>query len=71
MSAASILTELQEKLDLSMYGLGKKLGLKSSAHVWMFKNGTRLPSIQTCHKIINLGKEVNMTITLDMLRGQY
>lgn len=70
MNAVSILTELQEKLDLTLYGLGKKLGLKSTGHIYLFKNGVRKPNLITCKKIINLGKEAGMSITLDMLRGE-
>ncbi len=69
MSSVRILTELQQKLGLTMYGLGKQLGLKSSAHGWLFIKGGITPSVATCHKIIKLGKKAGMNITLDMLLG--
>ncbi len=61
---------LLKKSGLTMYGLGKELGLKSTAHVWLLKHGINLPNIQTCRKIINFAKKYDVHLTLDMLRGE-
>jgi len=68
MSVAEVLNTLQEKTGLSMYALGRRLGLKSSSHVWQLKKGVKTPDIHTCISIIELGKELEMDITLEMLR---
>lgn len=70
MNAASILTELLEKLKITKYSLNKRLGLKSKAHIYLMLSGDRKPNIPTCRKIIELGKKYDMDITLDMLRGE-
>lgn len=69
MSAANILSQLREKMGVTIYGLGKRLDLKSSSHAWMMCHGQRNPNFETCRKIIKLGKEYGMSITLDMIRG--
>lgn len=69
MSVPEYLALLREKSGLTMYGLGKELGLKSKAHVWMLENGKRLPSISTCLKIISFARKYEINLTLDMLRG--
>lgn len=70
MSVADYLAILREKSGLTMYGLGRELGLKSKAHVWLLEHGQRLPSIPTCYKIINFAKKHDIYLTLDMLRGE-
>ena len=70
MNTPEILAQLQKKLDVTIYGLGKRLGLRSTSHAWLLMKGGRLPSISTCKKIIKLGHEHGMVITLDMLRGE-
>jgi hypothetical protein len=69
MSVSDYIILLLNKSGLSMYALGKELGLKSKSHVWLLKNGKNLPSIPTCFKIINFAKRYDVHLTLDMLRG--
>lgn len=67
MSASDILQKLQDKLGLTMYGLSKKLGLKSESHVRLLKLKIRTPNINTCKKIMKLCKESGIKVNLDML----
>jgi hypothetical protein len=67
MSVATVLDELQAKMGVTLYRLNKLLGLKSTAHIYSLKHGVRTPNVHTSKKIIKLGKEVGMDITLDML----
>lgn len=69
MSAKKHIGNLLEKTGLTMYALGKKLGLKSKAHICLFMRGDRHPSIPTCKKIIKFAKEYDIFLTIDMLRG--
>ena len=68
MSASRHINNLLEKTGLTMYALGKILGLKSKAHVWLFVNGDRNPSVSTCKKLIKFAKENGVELTIDMLR---
>jgi hypothetical protein len=66
MSIENILSELQDKLGLTMHGLSKRLGFKSTAHVFLLKKGDRVPTLATCKKIIDLCEENNIPVSIDM-----
>ena len=68
MGCADILSELMKKLDVTMYGLGKRLGLKSDSHVWLLIKGDVKPSFETCYKIIDLANDNGMNVSIEMLR---
>ncbi len=70
MSVPAYIDLLLKKSGLTMYALGKKLGLKSNAHVWLLRHGINLPNIETCKKIIRFAKDYDIHLTLDMLRGE-
>lgn len=69
MKASDYIKLLREKSGLSRADMGKAIGLKSSAHIWLIEKEIRLPNIQTCFKIIEFAKKYDIHLTLDMLRG--
>jgi hypothetical protein len=66
MSVKEIFDEMEQKIGVSTYQLGKMLGFKSPSHIYRLKNGIRTPNIQNANKIIRLAKKVGMDITLEM-----
>lgn len=67
MSASEAITNMLDTMKVSMYRLNKLLGAKSSSHVWQYVNKLKNPSTPMCKKIIALGKEYGMSITMDEL----
>ncbi len=70
MSVPKYLAELRGKSGLTMYALGKKLGLKSPSHIWLLENKVIAPSVPTCMKIISFARQYDMNLTLDMLLNE-
>lgn len=62
MNVNDILTQLEIKLGVTPYGLNRRLGLKSSSHIYHLKTGLRTPNIHTWKKIIKLCKEAGLPI---------
>lgn len=66
MAVKQILEEIEKKMGISAYQLGKLLKLKSPSHIYRLKNGIQIPTIRNATKIIETGKKAGMNITMDM-----
>ena len=67
MKMKEIIEELEKRLGVSTYKVGKLLNL-SSSHIYRFKKGIRVPSAENANKIIKLARTVGWKITLDMFQ---
>lgn len=67
MSIPEHLAEIMKAGNLTMYGLGKALKLKSTAHVWLWMHGGKKPGIDSSVKIVKLAQHYGINLTLDKL----
>ncbi len=67
MQIKEIIEELEKRLGVSAYKVGKMLNL-SSSHIYRFKKGIRTPSAENANKIIKLAKTTGWRLTLDMFQ---
>lgn len=67
MSVHQVLLKLQRKLGINLNQMSHLIGLKSSAHIYFLNSGKRRPSRETCYKLIKLGKQLGINVTLDQL----
>ena len=67
MSTKHRLKELRERLGLSMRGICEEIGLSCSTFSY-YESGKRLPSIETCYKIIEYAKGRGVNVSIEWLR---
>ena len=67
MLTAERIKELRCNLKLSMRGFARALKISSSTFSY-YESGKRLPSLETCYKIIRYSKEHGIDVDINYLR---